>query len=412
MLKNTAKIALSAVAVTFLLTGCHETFKVDHNPSTEQASYNGDYKQPFVSRTANNASQAPALVVTEEPAPRVVYHRGSRDTVLDVASDMHATSYVAPDNSPMVETLVSRKIHELSNSLIGLQQSVMSHDDNLAALQRDSVAFAEEYYKYIASISASLQSGTTPGNPVLIEQWNDAQDKLNSLAQSAGLLNELATNITNEASKSSFLLDSTRATFGLSGAVEEDHENLIALEDEVNQTIVRINRLLNEANDEINRRTTYLRSERLNMQSISLAIANGELYGQSLSNRLFMRAASAGASSQSNTPPIANPSGMLAGRRPLVIIRFDRQNVEFEQAVYNAVSQALEKKPSALFDLVAVSPDRGNAAKAALSASSARKNGENVLRTLTQMGLPMERITLNAATSDSAVNSEVHIYVR
>ena len=41
-------------------------------------------------------------------------------------------------------------------------------------------------------------------------------------------------------------------------------------------------------------------------------------------------------------------------RRPLVVIRFDRANVPYEQALYTAVSRALERRPQALFDLVAV----------------------------------------------------------
>jgi hypothetical protein len=97
--------------------------------------------------------------------------------------------------------------------------------------------------------------------------------------------------------------------------------------------------------------------------------------------------------------------------RPLVIIRFDRPNVNYEEALYNAVSQALEKYPTAHFDLVAVSPARGNPAEVALASSEARKNGEAVMRSLTQMGLPVERIRLDAANSAEVHNSEVHLYI-
>jgi hypothetical protein len=107
------------------------------------------------------------------------------------------------------------------------------------------------------------------------------------------------------------------------------------------------------------------------------------------------------------------PSAAQTGqRRPLVVIRFDRPNVEFEQALYTAVSRALERKPQAAFDLVAVAPASGTAADVARSANVARRNAENVLRSLTSMGLPASRVTLSAGTSGEAQTNEVHIYVR
>jgi hypothetical protein len=107
-----------------------------------------------------------------------------------------------------------------------------------------------------------------------------------------------------------------------------------------------------------------------------------------------------------------SPKASTSSRRPLVIIRFDRPNVNYEQAVYAAVSQALEKYPSAKFDLVAVSPSEGNPAQIALSETEARKHGEAVLRSLNQMGLPMERVSLNAANSGNVTGNEVHIYLQ
>jgi len=102
----------------------------------------------------------------------------------------------------------------------------------------------------------------------------------------------------------------------------------------------------------------------------------------------------------------------LPGRKPLVIIRFDRPNVDYDQPLYMAISQALEKYPSAKFDLVAVSVSGGNPARLAMSSSEARKNGEAVLRSMAKMGLPMERVRLSAANSKDVLNSEVHIYIQ
>ena len=94
------------------------------------------------------------------------------------------------------------------------------------------------------------------------------------------------------------------------------------------------------------------------------------------------------------------------------MIRFDRQNVEYEQALYTAVSRALDQRPDARFDIVAVSPSSGSAADIALQRSRSRKHADDVLRTLTGMGLPADRVGLTSTTSAEAGASEVHIYVR
>ncbi|WP_052711731.1 hypothetical protein [Elstera litoralis] len=100
------------------------------------------------------------------------------------------------------------------------------------------------------------------------------------------------------------------------------------------------------------------------------------------------------------------------GRRPLVVIRFDRPNVVYEQALYNAVSQALERRPDVSFDLVAVSPTRGGAGPAALAANQARRSAEQVMRSLTDMGLPPNRLALSSSNSPTVDANEVQLFVR
>lgn len=402
MLNVHFRTSFSLLALTLALGGC-----ITDGMTTGQ----GASSQPrYAISSSDNASRGlPPLVVTNDPPPDVIYRRGSRDTVL-ANSDTSYARNMPSFSAQNVETLVTRKVAELNRDLVALQRATDNYQDRLRALQSKSDTEASEYYTLVASINTELQSGTTPGNPVLVERWNVAKDKLNRLSESAGYLNELATDLSNEASKAGYLQEAVRATYGLSGAVKEDHKRLRETEDGVNQSIVNINRLLTSVSDEITRRDGYLRSERLNMQTLTLAIANGELYGQSLSNNLYKKAAEDGQALFGGDQ--MQQGAMPASRRPLVIIRFDRPNVNYEQAVYSAVSQALEKYPSAKFDLVAVSPSEGNPAQLALASTEARKNGESVLRSLTQMGLPMERVRLNAANSRDVRNSEVHIYIQ
>jgi hypothetical protein len=86
--------------------------------------------------------------------------------------------------------------------------------------------------------------------------------------------------------------------------------------------------------------------------------------------------------------------------------------VQYEQALFTAISRALERKPSAGFDLVAVAPSAGTPAQVSLATSRSRRNAEGVLRSLTNMGLPADRITLSATSNANVQGSEVHVYVR
>lgn len=388
MLNPILRTFIAATIVSASLTAC----------TTDSST--ASYAPPPDNRTASR----PALQMTDAPAPDVIYRRGSRDTVL--TEDNTTKFSPVPYYHSGVETLVSRKVNDLNRDLSSLQGTTSKFQGRLRSLQSKSDADAARYYEQVAAINTELQSGTTPGNPVLVERWNAAENSLDSLSQSAGLLNELATDLANEASKASYLQENTRAAYGLSGAVKADHDSLRTLEDNVNQEIVNLNRLLTSVGDEINRRGSYLRSERANLQTLSLAITNGDLYGQNITNTLYKKA------TEANNDMYRNAPAAPARGRPLVIIRFDRPNVNYQEPLYNAVSQALEKYPSARFDLVAVSPSRGNPAEVALASSEARKNGEAVLRSLAQMGLPVERVRLNAANSMDVRNSEIHIYLQ
>jgi hypothetical protein len=183
------------------------------------------------------------------------------------------------------------------------------------------------------------------------------------------------------------------------------------LEDETNRTVVLIDRLLNELSEDVSRQTAYVGNERSTLTTLSLAIKNGELLGPSLANRAFATAAP-----MSSAPPQAanasNRNSQFATRRPLVVIRFDRHDVPYEQALFSAISRALEQRPQSQFDLVAVAPNRGTPAEVALNTSRSKDNAERVLRSLNDMGLPANRVQLSSSSSAEAFTNEVHIYVR
>lgn len=375
---------------------------------------------------AKAQSNRPALEITNDPLPadlkKKLYLRPSQTPTID-ADDVTGRSYFTE-----TETIVSRKVDELNGELRKLQNKVGDISSTLTSLERDSEKLSVEYYSNLATINTQLQNGTTPGNPRLVKKVKAAENQLEDLSGNISRLNQLAVDTAHIATEASFLLEATRAAYGLSGAVEEDHIQLAKTEDAINNTIVAIERVMNTMNDDLTRTTAYLSSERNNLRTLSLAVANGDLYGKSLTSRPFSsasqytpasyspqrqsNAAAAPAPSVTPMPAEQAPEQRLANARPLVKIRFDSPDVEYEQAVYTAVNEALDRYPNAAFELVAINPTKGNAAQVAIESTRARRNAERVLRTLTQMGLPLDRVDLSYMDNADIQTNEVHLYIR
>ncbi|MBL4692840.1 MAG: hypothetical protein JKY92_05870 [Magnetovibrio sp.] len=300
-------------------------------------------------------------------------------------------------------TFVGRKVAELRSELQRLQEQVSIHNGGLQELRANMVSNAQGYHGTVANVNARLQVGTTPGNPILVQQFTTAQSALDKLNSDIAAMNKLATAASAMSTMSSYLSESTRAAFGVSGAVDEDHRQLAILQDEVDQTVVLIERLLKEVTDDIRRQSNYVATERSNLNTLAAGIKTGEIYGASLSNVATVAA---------GPGPRAGKPMDTTGRRPLVVIRFDRNKVPYQQALYNAVSRVLERRPNSAFDLVAVAPIAGGPARVALNSNKVRRHAEDVLRSLIEMGLPPERVAVSAKTSNKSVSNEVHLYMR
>ncbi|MBF0335376.1 MAG: hypothetical protein HQL40_17310 [Alphaproteobacteria bacterium] len=301
-------------------------------------------------------------------------------------------------------TFVGQKVSTLRGDLQQLQATLARHGGQLQEVRGQTVRDSQQYHGTVAAINTRLQVGTTPGNPVLMQQWYGAQRELDQIGQDILRMNRLATEVGSTSAFAAYLLNSVQAARQLSGAVEEDHRQLSILEDEVNRTLVSIERLLTELSDDANRQQQYVANEKTNLNTLALAIKNGQLYGTSL--------AATGQQPMAFPPPAA-AAPSLAADGALVTIRFDKPNPDYEGKLYSAVKQALDRRPNAMFDVIAVTPSKtATPGQAALGSATTRRNAETVIRSLSTMGLPANRIRLSATTSEKVRAGEVHVYVR
>lgn len=394
-----------------------------------------------VTTTTNKSVLPRRLTVTDQPigqaAPSAIYQSPRR--VPDITADQ-----VLGRDSVGFAGVAASKVSELSNDLFKLQGEVARLSDEVLKLELNSQEKAAEYYASVATINTQLQTGTTPGNPRLVSKLEVARQNLDALSDSVSDFNGLAVESANKASVASFLLENIRAAYGLSGSTEEDHAQLAQLEDAVLGTTVVIERLMNNVNDDISRSAAYLSAERSNLRTLSIAVSNGELYGRSLANRPFanvpqstlaqrFQGGAAPAPMTAGAPSMPTPGGLTSGPltfnteqtqaatamagqpsspRPLMTIRFDKPNVQYQQPLYVAVNEAMSMYPDATFELVAVAPGQGNAAKMAIENSRSRRNAEEVLRTMASMGVSPDQVMLSSSSNPNSDTSEVQLYIR
>lgn len=388
-------------------------------------------------RTGDNASD----VVSESPFASAPMS----DPSLAMAN-ASAASDALGNFGPSSGTVVGNRALELRDEIVRLRSSVNLNSNEFAVLRSSGAAGAVQYHSTVAAITARLQNGTTKGNPILLRQWEEADASLGEVSTSLGRLNSLQTSVEADASLASYLLESIQAAFQLSGAVDEDHDQLKLLRDEVSRMVVQLDYLRNQTTNDIERQTTYLTTERSNLQALAFAISRGELLGNSLANRPVIV----------NTSPVASmpmtygngavaPTPMAAPATPvgpapmspreymqesglatsnanvgiapsvgrlLVLIRYNQPNVQYEPQLSQAIGTALERKPNAEFSVVAVSPSSGDPAELAKIQQTAHQDAEAVKRSLIQLGLAPSRITMANTQAQGAQTPEVHVYIR
>ncbi len=249
----------------------------------------------------DEAPSTDSMVATSAPIPvsakvdNVAQPMGemATPTTLDQSMPMDATNGATDTLGQLWsverhQVQVGNRALELRDEVLRLRASVNLNSNEFGILRSSGASGAVQYHSTIAAITARLQNGTTRGNPILLRQWDEASASLDEVNSSLSRLNSLQTAIDADASMASYLLESVQAAFELSGAVDEDHDQLKLLRDEVSRMIVQLDYLRNQTTNDIQRQTTYLTTERSNLQAMAFAISRGELLGNSLANRPVM----------------------------------------------------------------------------------------------------------------------------
>lgn len=373
------RLSLAAALLTF--AGC----------ASSSDPYSDDYfADDFAMQSSEAGQTKPAAKKTEEKAAETPRAK----TVKPQDSAYTANTQIVSE--------VSKKVAAIETKLQQIQENIRKNTEVFRELKNKNAEESRQYYEYVARIHARLQIGTTPGNPELTEMWKQASALLTGSDKNMSETAKLSSEIIRTKNELNSLLDTIGETFLIPGAMEIDHENLKALEDQANQTVVSLNRLSSDVSAQIARQQQYFSTESQNINMLGTDIQNG-----STMNARPQAAVSVPAAPALLSAAAYLPDADLAGRRPLMVIRFNKKNVAYEQSLYKAVKAALDKRPNTNFEIVAVSP-----ANAKSGETEAAKNADAVRNSLISMGLPENRIYSSKIKSASIQTTEVHLYLK
>lgn len=107
---------------------------------------------------------------------------------------------------------------------------------------------------------------------------------------------------------------------------------------------------------------------------------------------------------QEAAPPPAPTAARPANQAPVLSIRYDTPNPSYKDALAQAVRAVEQRRPGAVYDVVAAST--------AAEAPQAAKDAGGVMAAMKELGVPNNRLNLGARLEPGLPAREVRIYLR
>ena len=302
-------------------------------------------------------------------------------------------------------TYVGQRILEMQEEFIKLDADIKQGEDSFEELKFNGIKSAENYHSIVAAIAARLQIGTTPGNPILLNQYEQAQTELAEVGAQGQNLVDVGNQIALFSTRVSYLLEQARSAKKLRGAVDEDHRNLSSFQDTLKRRNVDVLRTLEDLNETVRRRDIFLAAERRRLTQLANAISIGESFGLGLGTLGSLPAIN----DNENSEQGKRSESISVSPNPIAIFRINEQD-NYEQNLFGAISATLDKAPQSRFTLVAVSSSAGNPSEQAERAANARNDVSKLISSLISMGMPVDRISVSSLSVANVENTEVRLY--
>jgi hypothetical protein len=339
------------------------------------------------------------FIGTEESIDTILEQEGMQSS----DSDQVVANSISNGRGEPIFTYVGQRILEMQNEFEKLDNEISQKKLSFDLLKSNGIKSAETYHALVAAIAARLQIGTTPGNPILLNQYEAAQTELAAVSAQGQNIVDVGNQIALLSTRVAYLLEQARSAKKLRGAVDQDHRDLSSFQDTLKRRSVDVLRSLSELNETTRRREIFLAAERRRLTLLANAISVGESFGIGLGTIKSLpvkdERSNLDIDSQSNVSP-----------NPIAVFRMYNEAEKYHQDLFGAVSAALEKAPKAKFTLVAVSSSAGNASNQAERAANAKLDVSKLVSSLISMGMPADRLSVSSLSVASIENTEVRLY--
>lgn len=320
-------------------------------------------------------------------------------------------------------TFVGQKITSFRGEISSLQDSIVKHNEDLQNIRGNINNAATSYNNEINDVEARLQVGTTPGNPYVVSSIQNAQGKVQEISNSAVLLKQLSTRVSADVVTTEYILGSIKSAYLVSGAVDEDHTQLKALQKDLEQTNQVLNNILDEINNDQNISEQYIAKSSQTLSNLAEPVRTGSFVAGVAPSTAATPVSPVGvkpmfAGNKAAQPQAQNQvlervsyedsSASGFSSKPLFAVKFNKNNVDYADGLNRAVSGALKAKSDILFDVVGVSPSNAPVADRLKSRTYATEVFEKVIRA----GVDPANVSLSAKSDRNAQTPEVHIYVK
>lgn len=311
-------------------------------------------------------------------------------------------------------TFVGQKVISFRSELSSLQDSIVKHNTDLQKVRSDIRVNSSQYNESIKTVENKLKAGTTPGNPIVINALQTAQNNAQELGGYNVLLNQLSTRISSDIVKNTYVVNSIKSAFFVSGAVDDDHTQLKALQANAEQTNIALGNMLNEVANDYNNISQYSNSANQTIKDLYEPASRGSFttafvpMTNSLSATPVTPVSSSSLLVEDSSPKVTMAGEGGFSSRPLFVVKFNKANVDYKDGLNRAVAGALKAKPDMLFDVVAVASPTSSMVDRTKSREYATKVFEDVVKA----GVNPANVSLSAKSSIDAQSSEVHIYIK
>lgn len=307
-------------------------------------------------------------------------------------------------NGSYTGTFVGQRVAAFRQELKQLNQAQKSNQKELDKISSNISKNANLYQKTISSVQNKLQAGTTPGNPNMYAMLQQAQGNVQNMFANANALENLSTKTATTLTSVNYLENSISAAFGISGAVDEDHKQLRELQSEAMALAQKATTLNENVSSAANfqQQNAVQSSQEINALHDSVKTGGNSVSFSRPAPRRDMKFNKPFAANPGFTPrpaPAMHTNGM-----PLMSIRFNYSDINYQEGLKTAVRSALQRKHNAVFDIVGVS---NNA-----DASSAKNHALRVMNEVISFGASDNNVNLSSRTNESASVPEVLLFVR